>query len=467
MKLPGRGRALASGPLVVAGATSLVVGTTVLLRYLTFHAPAYDLGFFDQVAEQTARGHLFATSFVPYSFLGEHWEPLLGVVAQLDRIVATPVCLLIVQALAAGAAPFAAGRLARTWLPESPSAPLIAALAMACSPLFTNGAAFDYHTESLTPALALFALDAAATRRLLRFALLLLLLATIKEDALLIAAGVGWISWRADRTRLGLAAVVAGVGGFFLVTSVVMPHFRAGATSDLLVPYAWLAPGSTSAWTTLTAALTHPGAVVTHLLSAPALQGWVLALLPLALLPVVSGWALLGALPVLLVPLLSNLPGQTELHFQYGLEAIPLLLACSLLGWRHVAVCGWARRACGGGLAAASLAAYIIASPLPGGLRFDASTVQGLGRRADVENVLNRIPASAAVSAQTGLVAHVSGRDSVWEFPAGLGVRYVVLDELGPISSQSHGGYPAALRSLPTDGYRVVARAAGVTLWER
>ncbi len=462
-----RDRLLARGPLVVAAAATVTVAVAGILRYLTFHSPAYDLGFFDQVAEQTARGHLFATSFLHYSFLGEHWEPLLGVVAQLDRIAATPIWLLAVEAVAAGAAPLAAGQLARTWLPASPAAPLVAAVAMAFMPLFTNGIAFDFHTEALTPAVALFSLNAAARRRWLRFVLLLLLLATIKEDALLVAAGVGWIAWRADRTRLGLGAAAAGIGGFLVIVLVVMPSFRGGATGDLLGAYTWLAPGSTSVWALLVGASTHPGLVVTHLLSGRALHGLALAVLPLALLPLFSGWALLGAIPALLVPLLSTLPGQPELSYQYGLEAAPLLLACALLGWRHLATRRWTRRVPATALLAASVAGYAVASPLPGGARFDPSTVTGLDRLAAVDQVLGHLPATADVSAQTGLVAHVSARPAVWEFPAGVGARYVLVDARGPVSSKSMRRYGAALSSLPGLGYRVAASAAGVTLWER
>lgn len=451
-------------------AATIVAATTTLLRYFAYHSPAYDLGFFDQVTEQTAHGHLFVSAFLPYSFLGEHWEPLLGVFAQLDRLVPTPIWLLLIQAVAVGAAPIAAARLAAAWLPRVPAAPLVAALAMACSPLLTTGAAFDYHTEAVTPAVALFALDAAARGRMLRFVLLLILLASVKEDALLVAGGVGWITWRADGRRVGLLAAGAGVAGFLAIVLVVMPFFREGLPSDLVKTYGWLAPGDGSVAHLMVTAVSHPGTVVGHLLSREALAGWATALLPLAVLPLLSGWAVLGALPALLVPLMSNVPAEMSLHYQYGLEAAPLLLACALLGWRRLASVGTARQHLhhiGALLAATSLAAYVVAAPLPGALGFDASPASGLGRHADVERVLGMIPPDADVAAQTGLVAHLGNRISLWEFPSGLGVPYVVLDAGGPISSQSRQGFARAVAALPSAGYVAVASAAGVTLWVR
>lgn len=455
------------GPWLIGAGVAVLTLTISLLRFYSLHAPAYDLGFFDQVASNTVRGQLMLTTFLPYSFLGEHWEPLFGVFAQLYRVIATPIWLIAIQAVALGLAPLAAARLARLWLPGRPHAPLVAALAMACSPLLTNAAPLGFHTEAVTPAVTLFALEAAATRRRLRFVLLMLVLAAVKEDALLVAAGAGWIAWRADRERLGLAVAAGGVAGFLLVVMVVMPFFRGGQPTDLAASYSWLAPGTTSIAAYLRAAATHPGAVLAHLVSPAALEGWALALLPLALLPPLSGWALLGALPPLLVALLSGTTWQGTLQLQYGLEAAPLLLACALLGWRRLPPRPAVTQAATVSLVAAAAAAYALAAALPGGRHYGPREEAGVARFLAANAVLERIPANAAVAASSGLVPHLSERAEIWEFPAGLGVPYVVLDERGPLSDQSRSGYAQARAALTAWHYRVVAAAGGVTLWQR
>ena len=455
------------GPLLIAALIALVTFTVSALRFFSFYAPAYDLGFFDQVASNTANGHLMLTTFLPYSFLGEHWSPMFGLIAQLYRIVQTPIWLMLVQAVAFGLAALAAARLARVWLPGRPHAPVIAAFAMAASPLLTNAASLGFHTESLTPAAALFALEAAAARRRVRFVLLLLVLATIKEDALLVVTGTGWISWRADGERLGLLAVPLGLVGFLYVVLVVMPFFRGGQPSDLASAYAWLAPGSTSVGIDLRAALTHPGAVLEHLVSPSALQGWALAFLPLALLPILSGWALLGALPPLLVELLSSSQLQSSLAIQYGLESAPLLLACALLGWRRLPPLPAVLRLAPPGLVAASAAGYAIVVVLSGGQYLAPGEVATIPNFAAIKTVLDRIPGNAPVAASSGLVPHLSDRQEIFEFPGGLGLPYVVLDDKGPLSSQSRDGYNRAVRRMPGWHYREVAAGGGVTLWQR
>lgn len=466
---PPRARLLAWldhwGPLLIAAVVTLVSFAVSALRFYSFYMPAYDLGFFDQVASNTANGHLMLTTFLPYSFLGEHWSPIFGLIAQLYRIVQTPIWLILVQSIAFGAAAIAAARLARVWLPGRPHAPVIAALAMAVSPLLTNAAPLGFHTEALTPAVALFALEAAATRRRLRFVLLLVLLAAVKEDALLVAAGGGWVAWRADRERLGLIAVPLALAGFLAVVLVVMPFFRGGQPSDLAASYAWLSPGSTSIGTDLRAGLTHPGAVLAHLVSAEALRGWAVALLPLALLPLLSGWAVLGAVPPLLVALLSDNPVQGTVQMQYGLEAAPLLFACALLGWRRIPPLPVVWRLAPAALVAASVAGYTIVVATSGGQYLDPGEVAMISKFSAIKAVLDRIPSNAPVAASSGVVPHISDRQEVFEFPGGLGLPYIVLDVKGPFSSESQDGYDQAVARMPGWHYRVAGSGGGVTLW--
>ena len=454
------------GPALIGAAFAFLGLAISLVRFYTFHLLAYDLGFYDQVAWNTVHGHLFLSTFLGYSFLGEHWEPAFGLIAQLYRVVPSPVWLMLVQAAALGLAPVAAARVARVWLPGMRHAPVIVALAFACSPLLTNAAPLGYHTEALTPAMTLFALEAAVTRKRLRFVLLLVVLATLKEDALLVAAGAGWVAWRVDRERLGLVVVAAGLVAFVAVVLVAMPFFRGGLPSDLAASYSWLHPGSTSVGTYLRSALSHPGLVIGHLIAPLALHGWALAFLPLALLPLLSGWALLAALVPLLVSLLSSDAYQGSLQAAHGLESAPLLLACAMLGWRRLPALPHLARTAGLALAGLSVASYFVAAALPGGRNFYPADVGGLDRFRAVNAVLDRIAPNAPVAASSGLVTHLSERREIWEFPAGLGVQYVVLDSTDHLTDKSRPDYNHARSRMPGWHYRVVASAAGVTLWE-
>lgn len=469
---------LAGVPIIVAVVTFALCLTVGVLRYLTYHAWAYDLGYFTQVVDQTAAGHPFQTTFAPYSFLGQHWEPVLLVPAALMRIVATPLWLIGLQAAALALAPVAAWRLARAWV-GGRLAPTAACFATALSPLLASAATFDVHTEAMTPAIALFALDASARDRGRRFLLLMALLFLVKEDAMLVASGVGWIAWRADGRRAGLAVAAAGVAAFAVTVGVVMPALRGGGPTDLAARYAYLGatPGSAAL-----GLFTHPGAAIGHLVGADARLGWLRAFGPLAFLPLLSGVALLGVLPVLGVALLSDAQPQSTLDLQYGLQAFPLLVACALLGVRRVSRLAqregsgaWARRitaalsprrlitAAAVPLVAASVLTYAVDARLPGGGAFDGASVRGLERHSAVEAVLERIPPDASVAASSGLVAHLADRAEVYQYPDAPQTQYVAID--GETGLGASGNGEAVGERLAAAGYHLVASGGEVRLW--
>ena len=464
------------GPVlaIVAAATALYTAHGVL-RYAAFHSPAYDLGFFDQLTANLSAGRGWSSSFIGYDFRGEHWEPILLAWSLLYRLVQTPLWLVVINSVALGVAPWAAWRLARAWLGDGHPAALVAAVATALSPLVLTTAAFDYHSEALTPVLALLALDAAHRRRWLAFAACCAVLLLLKEDAFLVVAGIGWVVWRVERTRAGLLVAVAAVAGFVLVVGVFMPALRGGGGSDLLARYGYLAAGghATGPGEVLAGMVTHPGTWAAHLVSGPALAGLALALLPLALLPLLSGWALLAVVPVLAVALLSGDADQAGLHFQYGAESFPLLLACALLGWRRAealairvrgdAAHAYSRRV----VAVVALVAAALAVPLAVDVGARVADVDGLDRSSAVAAVLHAVPDGAAVAASTGLVAHLSDRAVVTEVPDLRGARWVVVDSVVAPSTQAlDAGYAATVAQLSAS-FHMVASAAGVTVWER
>ncbi|MBJ7610420.1 MAG: DUF2079 domain-containing protein [Candidatus Dormibacteraeota bacterium] len=455
--------------LIVSLCLILYTGHDVL-RYLSYHATAYDLGFFDQIASNLSAGRGWTSSFIGYDFRGQHWEPILLLWAQLDRLFASPIWLLVINSVALGLAPLAAWRLARCWLGTDSAAPPMAALATALSPLVLRTAGFDYHSEALTPLLALLALEAASRRRWLAVAACCGVLMLLKEDAFLVVAGIGWLIWRADGRRSGLLLSAAAIAGFVAVVGVYMPGIRHGQTGDLVARYAYLSADGHAAGPSeiLAGMVVHPGTWLAHLTTAAPLQGLALALVPLAFLPLLSGWAALAPVPPLAVALLANDPTQSSLLLHYGAEVFPLLLACALLGWRRVEAWGLPQRVPAPRAAAALLVTGVIAAvPLTVDLGLRAREFSGLERHAAVQALIDRVPAGAGVAASSELVAHLSERADITEVPDIRGARWVIVDSERAPSLQALGaGYQATVDQLPGQ-FHVVASSAGVTLWER
>lgn len=461
------------GPVVVIVVACLAVYTIhAVVRYLTFHAPAYDLGFFDQVASNLSAGRGWSSSFLGYDFRGQHWEPVLLVWAQLYRLAPTPIWLLVIDSVALAVAPWAAWRLARCWLGAGHPGAVVAALATALSPLVLRAAGFDYHSEALTPVLALLALEAACRRRWLAVVACCAVLMVLKEDGFLVVAGIGWIIFVVERRRGALLLSAAAIAGFVAVVGFYMPGVRHERGTDLLARYGYLAaPGRPSGPFAIAAGMiAHPGTWIGHLGGSTALAGIAVALLPLALLPLFSGWSLLAPLPPLLLALLSSDHYQSALQLQYGIQAFPLLLACALLGWRRVEAWGAPRVVRPGQrrlLTGAAIAVLVAAPALGVRLADRVNDLHGLGRYGPVSALLDEVPATAAVAASTGLVPHLSERPAISEFPDPSQPPWVVIDTAGVVSDEARdAGYASALAALATT-YHVVAQSDGVILWQR
>jgi hypothetical protein len=82
--------------------------------------------------------------------------------------------------------------------------------------------------------------------------------------------------------------------------------------------------------------------------------------------------------------------------------------------------------------------------------------------------VIAVVPPDAAVSAQSGLLPHLSQRRAVWEFPRLESADYVIVDRTGWRSSQAGGaGFERTLNALPSLGYCPMLIDDGVTLYRR
>jgi hypothetical protein len=80
-------------------------------------------------------------------------------------------------------------------------------------------------------------------------------------------------------------------------------------------------------------------------------------------------------------------------------------------------------------LATAAGIAFLLSSPL--GLSFDAGLYRQTQHTQVVARALRLIPADASVSAQTGLLPHLSERVEIHEFPDVEAAAFVAVDRQG------------------------------------
>ncbi|GAB1820661.1 DUF2079 domain-containing protein [Herbidospora sp. RD11066] len=332
---PGRsrGRAISRSAVAVTLVTvAAAIAYTVvgLLELRNLRAGVLDLTLFDQAVRSyshfdlprsIAKAHYDGFTDPWFSLLGDHWSPILVVLAPLYWINDGPVSLLVAQGiLFALAVPplwlFTRRRLGAV------AAHLVSVAYVVCWPV-AQAVEFDFHEVAFAPMLTAWMVERYDAGRI-RTALLMggLLLLT-KEDMGLVVAGFGLYLLARGRFAAGAALVGGGVAAVLVATKVLIPWF--GGRSDFYWRYPELGDGPA-------AAALH---VVTHPLQTFALLGTPSDKLVTigSLLLVVLGACLLSPLALLSLPLLAERMLATYPHW-WGVPyhynaflAIPLFLA--------------------------------------------------------------------------------------------------------------------------------------------
>jgi uncharacterized membrane protein len=433
-----------------------------VLRYQTFNATAFDLGFFDQVVWEISRGHPGITSYTYYyDFFGQHLEPVLYVYGALYRIWADPRLLVVSQALAVGAAAWLLYRCAllvlRPWLSVLVSMAFLIAV-----PLHT-ALAFDFHPEviSCLPIFAglFFALRGRPWAAFACWATLLL----FKEDEALLLPGLGVLLFLLTRRPWPSALLaLAGPLWAWLALGIIEPHWRHGYAGDLTQDYA-------AYGTTLTAALAGMARNPLEAVKLAFDQGGLAALLRwiagTGLAGVLAPLGLAAAAPQLLLQLVSRHPTQHALRLHYGVEAVPVVFIFLLaeLRWLHAhpRVRDGVALAVGG----AAVIGFAVMSPFRAGFPYPMPDPAHL---AAIRAGVALIPASGTLRADSTLAAHLSQREHIQEFPGSNWGDHVAVDTHAFHTRQAlDGGYRAAMAVLPAEGYSKIFDQDGVQIWQR
>jgi uncharacterized membrane protein len=214
-----------------------------LTLYRTFKDTSYDLVIFDQAIRSYAHFHLGLSPIKGmhdgngpnFSVLGDHFSPIIAVLAPLYWIYDNPQTLLVAQAvLFALAIPplwvFTRRAFGGSGWKATTAAYLICVAYGLCWPLIA-AAHYDFHEVAFAPVLTVIALERFQAGKLRSALIALAFLLLVKEDMGLLVAGIGVylaLNFPASvrRQRLvGIALVVVGVVYTGFATYALIPAF--------------------------------------------------------------------------------------------------------------------------------------------------------------------------------------------------------------------------------------------------
>ena len=239
---------------VIALAAFMAYDTLSVFRYLRLDPGSWDLGIFTEYVKQVAHLHapVVAIRGAGFNLLGDHFQPIVGLLAPFFRVFPTPETLLVAQALLIAASVIPVCRAAQELLGVWASRGI--GLAYAFSWGLQQMVTFDFHEIAFAVPLLAFSLSALVRRRLRPAVAWALPLVFVKEDqgftvaAIgLVIAGYGLAVLRARRRgapapvrgwdaaprqepatwiRAGVLLAAWGLAWSVLAIAIIVPHFN-------------------------------------------------------------------------------------------------------------------------------------------------------------------------------------------------------------------------------------------------
>ncbi|MER5642719.1 DUF2079 domain-containing protein [Kitasatospora sp. NPDC002227] len=457
--------------LAVGGLYFVLYTLLSISRHERMLSAAFDLGIFEQAVRAYAHGQL---PVVPlkgpgYDLLGDHFHPVLALLAPAYRLFPTPVTLLVAQAALLALACLPVTRWA--YRTAGPRAGLVIGLAFGSSWGIVSAVSFDFHEICFAVPLLAFAVEALGERRWRAAVLWALPLVLVKEDlGLTVAALGGYLAHRGGARpvrRLGLAVAVFGLGATVVEMAVLLPLANPHGVFDY--------------WHQLPGTHTGGGASPWAALALAAKLGWppvkwlllLMLAAPVAFVGVRSPLVLLCA-PTLAWRFLADNVHYWQPSYHYSAILMPVLFGALVdcLGRRPGLQPARGRRRV---LAVCAAFAVVTTAVYPMRELALPSSWQPSAHVRKAHRLLAAIPDGAHVASTNRLAPILVARAEVslvCQQPGPLSAdppEWVVADATDPTvkSPCAEAATAAALAGYRAEGYRTVAEEDGITVLRR
>ncbi len=433
-----------------------VYATLSLTRFSILSTPSWDNGIFQQAISAYAhlRAPIVNLKGPGYNILGDHFSPVLVLLAPVYRAFPFAQTLLVAQAVLISAAVVPVTRAALRHV--GTAAGLAIGVAFALSFGVQSAVYTDFHEMAFAAPLVAFAGEAYLLRRWRAVAAWSLPLLLVKEDLGVTVAVIGVVLFLAGARRIGAWVAGTGVVVFLLVLFVVIPSFNPAGRFDY--------------WSTVSFGDGGPSAFATFF------TGWDLKTVTLLLTFGITGflclrspWALL-ALPTLAWRWVGRNPDYWGTNWHYSVILMPIVFIGLIDAIVRLRAGGpaWLRRYAEHVPTAAASVALVLCLQFPLANLFKAETYHPGDTVAAAKAVIRLMPPGSTVETNLGLVTHLVGDYSVyWFTTVGNAVPdYVLMDtrtdhrgDDGDVVAFAQQQHPGARYRLVVDrdGYQLAA----------
>lgn len=441
-----------AAPYLLAAALCLTYACWSIHRHLRLETRGYDLGIFEQAVRGYAHlGAPEATIKAPgFNLLGDHFHPILVVLAPLYRLFPSPITLLVAQAALIAASSIPITQLAVRIVGRG--AAVSVGLAYGLSWGLQAAVDFDFHEVAFAVPLLAFGLTALVERRFLAAVAWALPLIAVKEDLPATVAVIGLLVALRGRRRLGTAMSLIAICSGLVIVGAIVPALN---------------PSHVYPYTDSTAIDSHDPV---HRLFLPAVKlHTLLWLVAPTLLLALRSPLLLAAVPTLVWRFWSTNPLYWGTGFQYSAVLMPIVFVALLDALNTTGTGRRARAAVHATCVIAVVATMLNPLPLRGLLNPDTWAADTEARQ--VRLVLARIPDNAQVAADNRLAPQLASRHTVYFFPvypqADVQPEWVAVSVPPDTTMATPVTMAAALDRLPGYGYQVALRTGDVIIFRR
>jgi uncharacterized membrane protein len=457
-------------PWLIAGFVFVVYLVLSLFRYLQFNPASWDLGIFTEQVKQYAHLHAPVADIrgAGFNLLGDHFSPIVALVAPFFLIWPSPVTLLVAQAVLTAVSVLPVTWVAAEKLGRRAGAAIGFAYGLSWG--LQQMIDFDFHEIAFALPLLAFSLAALIRGRYRNAVLWALPLVFVKEDQGFTVAALGVVMivislWRDDprqsvRTALigGQFLIAWGIAWSVLAIAVIIPHFNPAHHYLYWNDGGTLSPGSSFG----------VGTTVRQFFTAwpTKLQTVLMLLLPTAFIALWSPLALI-ALPSIVLRFLGTNANFWGTQYHYNATAMTILFLAAidaiariraaqsdpdrapphgpLADWRTALATTIGRHGAAAMLAIA--AALIFQFPLSG--LWLPGTYRLGSHQADMRAAMARVPDGATVTTTLDLLAPLAARtDTFWiGNSANPDTEYIVFDGTDSGYSPEPANIPAFVAS--------------------
>lgn len=452
------------GPaLALAGFCCALYTVLSLARLHRMANPSWDLAIF----EQAVRGYAWLGAPTVdikgpgFHQLGDHFSPLLVVLAPFYRAFPGPATLLIAQAVLIAFSVAVIARAARRIL--GPRSGLALGLAYGISWGVQSAVDVQFHEYSLAVPLLALGLVAYLEGRWRASAIWIVLLLGVKEDLGLTVAAFGVLLWLRGQRRLGAWVAAVGVAGMVLILTVIIPAFNPEGRYDY--------------WGRLDEDESSGGGLwswIVDVVGVPVKWQTILLLLLITAFAAVRSSLVLLVLPTLAWRFVGSVEYYWGSTWHYSVILMPIVFAAAIEGLSS-ANFSWYRSVRRYATAAPVLMVVIALALCP---RYpfadlvDSETYAPAPRADAAREVMDLIPAGASVATDTGLIVQLAADRTVYWIGAEPAARpeFVLVDARAgwggnppaDAAEFAQGRFPGASYELvyDQDGYQLARRGS-------